>query len=66
MKHLAAKHHAQTWFNHDAIEAVLYPHWPTPYSLTKELIGEAEGFKKSVLAQSRRKFQAKRADIAKY
>ncbi|MGB3243559.1 MAG: GNAT family N-acetyltransferase [Sulfitobacter sp.] len=43
MKHLAIKHHAELRYGEDAVEAVLHPHWPTPVSMAKEIIGETNG-----------------------
>ena len=44
MRHLAAKHNAVLQYDQDAIEAVLYPHWPTPASVIEEFAGEARGY----------------------
>lgn len=40
MRHLAVKHNAQLHLDQDAVEAVLYPYWPTPASVAAEFIGE--------------------------
>ena len=44
MRHLASKHHALLRNDHDAIEAVLHPYWPTPASVLKEIVGEARSY----------------------
>lgn len=44
MRHLATKHHALLRIEHDAIEAILHPYWPTPVSLAEEIVGETRGY----------------------
>jgi len=44
MRYLAAKHNAQLIFGSDAVEAVLYPSWPTPGSIVKEMIAETREY----------------------
>ena len=43
MRHLATKHNALLRSEHDVIEAVLHPYWPTPASVLKEIVGETKG-----------------------
>ncbi|MCK0104444.1 GNAT family N-acetyltransferase [Pseudohalocynthiibacter sp. F2068] len=43
MRHLATKHHALLRSNHDAVDAVLHPYWPTLASVMKEVVGETRG-----------------------
>lgn len=43
MRHLATKHNAMLRSNHDAVDAVLYPCWPTPASVVAEIVGETRG-----------------------
>ena len=40
MRYLAAKHDARLHLDQDVVEAVLYPYWPTPTSVVKEIIVE--------------------------
>ncbi|WP_299507964.1 GNAT family N-acetyltransferase [uncultured Roseobacter sp.] len=44
MRHLAAKHNAQLIVDSDAVEAVLHPSWPTPYSIAKEIVAETSEY----------------------
>lgn len=43
MRHLATKHNALLRSEHDMIEAILHPYWPTPASVLKEIVGETKG-----------------------
>ncbi len=42
MWHLAEKHNAKLHFDQDVVDATLYPYWPTPASMAKEVIGETK------------------------
>ncbi|WP_205389888.1 GNAT family N-acetyltransferase [Sulfitobacter sp. SK011] len=44
MRHLATKHHTLLRSNHDAVDAVLHPYWPTLESVMKEVVGETRGY----------------------
>lgn len=41
---LAARHHATLQPSGDSVDAVFHPYWPTPVSVSKELIGEVRSF----------------------
>ncbi|MGA9410836.1 MAG: GNAT family N-acetyltransferase, partial [Roseobacter sp.] len=43
MRYLATKHSARLHLDQDVVEAVLYPYWPTPASVAKEIIVETIG-----------------------
>ncbi|SLN20723.1 Acetyltransferase Pat [Roseovarius litorisediminis] len=49
MRHLARKHHAVLEFHEGEVEATLAPPWPTPMSLTEELIGETTNYARNIL-----------------
>ncbi len=44
MKHLAVKHQADLTYGPEGVEATLHPYWPTPLSIAKEILGEADGW----------------------
>lgn len=49
MLHLAEKQHAVLHFHRSEIEATLDPSGPTPFSIAREMLGEADGFVDAVL-----------------
>lgn len=52
MRHLATKHHALLRSNHDAVDAVLHPYWPTLASVMKEVVGETRGYTHGLFERS--------------
>ena len=54
MRHLATKHHALLRSNHDAVDAVLHPYWPTLVSVMKEVVGEIGGHTHGLFERSSR------------
>lgn len=44
MRHLAVKHNARLAVDVDVVEAILYPNWPTPVSISVEIIAETRGY----------------------
>ena len=49
MKHLAVKHKAQLEYHPGEVEAHLDTHWPTPFSMVREIAGETRGLTSAML-----------------